>query len=646
MKKKGLIISTIVMMLVVVVAISTATYAWFQVSADAKISTLTVQTASSDGLQIAAMYDRGSGVAAASGDMTLNPGANKTWDGSANDYGADLVFATALSAAYGVTGNGLQANMYTAASQSVTAYATLPVTDDWFKTKVDPTTGEPSAEPEAIEQGIYQVYNFSVSFYTNAEGTQPAAGSNFNNGKYSGLDKDEDYVDGVYDLHYVVWYVLTNNGVNDPEAPAPNNVKYYVRALGYDNTKVTAGNAPTYLSNTDTIYYTDNAATVLVADEALKFAGGKYIGAVAGDLVGLYVRNVLFRQIMDEAEATALIGTAPATVFYTNSICTALANNDSVSAGVYTPGVVSDLVGLYYDTDPGWTADPDEVAINWSYEPNNNAINGTGNIPHHLILAKPNIEYFQLNFALRTQRAVPAGGGKTNTADIFFKKLSVMATGGMAASARIALFEYGTNAYNPAAGVSLKQVFVPFATSTEVDNSWSATPGNFANTDNQYNLVPDHVQCWKANGFAYNAAKMGAFDVAKVRESFNIARDASDVWQSAEFFNIDKNVDWNSASLYAESQDDLDGGGNKTKEMMSIGSFQTANAVKYYQLVIWFEGTDAQCKQLFAGSGVTVDIAFDFYQRWDPAATGGALEGNYYTNPANGFPQTTGFVAD
>lgn len=643
MKKKGLIISTIVMMLVVVVAISTATYAWFQVSADAKISTLTVQTASSDGLQIAAMYNRGAGVAPQSGDMTLDPGANKTWNGTANDYGADLVFATALSAAYGVSGNGLQANMYTAASQSVTAYATLPVTDDWFTTKVDPVTGEPSAAGDAIEQGIWQVYNFSVSFYTNAEGTQPAAGANFNNGKYSGLDKDEDYVDGSYDLHYVVWYVLTNNGVNDPEAPAPNNVKYFVRALGYDNTKVTAGNAPTYLLNTDTIYYTDNAATIVVEDEASKFAAGKYIGAVAGDLVGLYVRNVLFRQVVDAEEAEDVITADPATVFYTNSICTALANNDSVTDGVFSGVTYSDLVGLYYDTDPGWASDPSEVAINWTYEANNNAINGI--LPHNLILARPNIEYFQLNFALRTQRAVPAGGGRTNTADIFFKKLSVLATGGMAASARIALFEYANNQYDPTSGgVALKQIFVPFATSTEVDNSWSATVGNFANTDNMYNIVPDHVQCWKANGFAYNAAKMGAFNVAKVRESLNVARDAGGVWQSADFFNIDKNVDWNSLSLYANSQDDTDGAGNLTKQMLSIGSFQTANAVKYYQLVIWFEGTDAQCKQLFAGSGVTVDIAFDFYQRWTPDGT--LLANDYYTNAANGFPQQTTFVAD
>ena len=52
MKKKGLIISTVVMVVVLIASLTTATYAWFSTQAQAKITNISVTTASTEGLQI------------------------------------------------------------------------------------------------------------------------------------------------------------------------------------------------------------------------------------------------------------------------------------------------------------------------------------------------------------------------------------------------------------------------------------------------------------------------------------------------------------------------------------------------------------------------------------------------------------------
>ena len=53
MKKKGLIIATIVMVLVLAVSLTTATYAWFSSTGTVKVSSVTLNTNAAEGLQIA-----------------------------------------------------------------------------------------------------------------------------------------------------------------------------------------------------------------------------------------------------------------------------------------------------------------------------------------------------------------------------------------------------------------------------------------------------------------------------------------------------------------------------------------------------------------------------------------------------------------
>ena len=73
MKKKGLIISTIVMVVVLIASLTTATYAWFSTSASATISPMNIQTIASEGLQIGSVvYSESAVPAVYSGDLTLN----------------------------------------------------------------------------------------------------------------------------------------------------------------------------------------------------------------------------------------------------------------------------------------------------------------------------------------------------------------------------------------------------------------------------------------------------------------------------------------------------------------------------------------------------------------------------------------------
>jgi len=613
MKKKGLIISTIVMMLIVVVALSTATFAWFQVSADAKISTLTVQTASSDGLQIASIYDGipGDDKEAYSGEMYLTPD-NRYWvnqDALAteggNGFGSELIFETALSSAYGVTGNGLQANMYTAASRTTTAYATVVVDATWFDAWVN-SSGEPvdESDPDAIPYGVYFINGYNV-FYSNSTGTTPAAlGNLFEGGRYVG-DVGED--------GELARANLVTGGYT-----------YYVRLKGYRTTQVTSENAGEFLAVPTTLYYQDITGLTLVEDVADTFENGAYIAETpdASDIIDLYVRKVSSVRIITDAEAATSAEVA-GRVYYNDPLCTDMVDD---LPGVFSSGeyVGEDAEDEAYLIDKYYLEQTliDEIPTAWNYEANNSALT-TGLLPRYMILARPNIEYFQLNFALRSQRGIPRDGDRLGIADIFIKRLAVTASGGMAASARIALFEYGNTNYNPAGGVALKQVFFPFSTSN-YESSWEVTGA----LENTFRTAPTASQWYDGAGFAYNPTGASSFPADRIRQ-YQGSIYADSLWQTATFFDIDKNNVWADKALFNAAQ------ANPTTELLSIGAFSSANATKYYQLVIWFEGEDAQCAGGYAGSGVTVDIAFDFYQRW-------AGEDMDYS----GYPTGTSFVAD
>lgn len=87
MKKRGLIVSTIVMVVVLAIAVTTATYAWFSSTADAEVKNINVSTVAAEGLQIAVNAGSGTYVA---GEIDYTSGA---WSGSVAGFGSFVDFA-------------------------------------------------------------------------------------------------------------------------------------------------------------------------------------------------------------------------------------------------------------------------------------------------------------------------------------------------------------------------------------------------------------------------------------------------------------------------------------------------------------------------------------------------------------------------
>ena len=133
MKKKGMILATIVMVVVLVASLTTATYAWFTSTATATISQMNVTTSAAKGLQIAAVtYDNNNAPTAYNGTLSLDTTSHK-WVGSEqNGYGSELSLSPSvensqylLEAMYGASGDGK--NMFIQTDTAFLPSATNPM---------------------------------------------------------------------------------------------------------------------------------------------------------------------------------------------------------------------------------------------------------------------------------------------------------------------------------------------------------------------------------------------------------------------------------------------------------------------------------------------------------------------------------------
>lgn len=88
MKKKGLIISTVVMVVVLIASLTTATYAWFSAQAQATVDDLSITTTAAKGLQIAMTNKKNKVDDIVSGDLSF---ANNKWEGTTG-WGTSLGF--------------------------------------------------------------------------------------------------------------------------------------------------------------------------------------------------------------------------------------------------------------------------------------------------------------------------------------------------------------------------------------------------------------------------------------------------------------------------------------------------------------------------------------------------------------------------
>ncbi len=115
MKKKGLIISTVVMVVVLIASLTTATYAWFSVNPEATINDIVIETQASTGLEIAAYHIGENGIELYSGDVTLQGDINagRYWGATdAGDYGSSVAMTageaenTLIKNIYATSGDG------------------------------------------------------------------------------------------------------------------------------------------------------------------------------------------------------------------------------------------------------------------------------------------------------------------------------------------------------------------------------------------------------------------------------------------------------------------------------------------------------------------------------------------------------------
>ena len=101
MKKKGLIISTIVMVVVLIAALTTSTYAWFSSTGSVTVDSVTLQTVAAEGLQISVFSDV-TGEEYQSGTLSWDVGTSKIL-GDIKDWGNAISFTDPAATAHATT---------------------------------------------------------------------------------------------------------------------------------------------------------------------------------------------------------------------------------------------------------------------------------------------------------------------------------------------------------------------------------------------------------------------------------------------------------------------------------------------------------------------------------------------------------------
>lgn len=122
MKKKGLIISTVVMVVVLIASLTTATYAWFSSSATATVGQITMNVGASAQVQIGA----GTGTSATGyrfGDVAYKSNAWSTTDGTQGLGGTiNTALALNVTAGIGTSANGTSMDSSLVEKSDLTKY--------------------------------------------------------------------------------------------------------------------------------------------------------------------------------------------------------------------------------------------------------------------------------------------------------------------------------------------------------------------------------------------------------------------------------------------------------------------------------------------------------------------------------------------
>ncbi len=367
--------------------------------------------------------------------------------------------------------------------------------------------------------------------------------------------------------------------------------------------------------------------TAISAENWATAFGDPAVGTVEGLVTGSLAAKVMTTNIIIYIDAK---GMNILTGDLKNAENKTIANVSPQGAIVPLDGTTADMVKTaltaktYYvrsiakgGSDPSFTYT--ETPNDFHMEPNQQALDEATK-PLYLTAAKKNIDYFEMNFGLRAQNKASGDKKYVADADIFIKKLAVTASGGMAAASRIAIIPYTATAAPGTAltgtfDVAKAQYFSPFSKAqfgTEWTNDGTASVAYKSKKDGatMYTNKADAND----TGFAYVDTTDGTLTGVVVYNNESALLTATG-WGTATFFDIDKNTDWVGEKYQQYNDTTQTGTYNQVKSMQRIGSYNAANTYKYFKLVVWFEGEDAQCAQAYAGTGVSVELSFDYFQR-------------------------------
>ena len=275
MKKKGLIVATIVMVLVLAVSLTTATYAWFSTTASATVDDLAIKTQAADGLQIAMTNMQKSIADIHSGELTYNA-ETKKWTGAQTTWGSFLGFTDAQATSgtytdavtsYDGSGSGL-------ASQTGVFKKAASKTDGYVYYKFDMAIdGDPDVTPTAAANTVYYTFDTDTQKYTVVEGDLQA-----NTDYYTATEVA--YATGVYEAEYTY---ATEAGFYIPTG--------YTSAIEPTGYKVATPNKHYYafdmaITNTSAIYKL-GMGIVITPDKAGAAGDPTYPGMAAASRIEL-----------------------------------------------------------------------------------------------------------------------------------------------------------------------------------------------------------------------------------------------------------------------------------------------------------------------------------------------------------------------
>ena len=244
MKKKGLIISTVVMVVVLIASLTTATYAWFSAQAQATVDDLAIRTEAATGLQLAMTQNLGSTDNIFSGDLTYTAGQ---WGGN-EGWGTYLGFSSIE------VGNISHATTPLKANDKVQIFAGYTKATGTFSSTTDYYT----AAEKTVEDGasVVGLYTKSGDDYTPATGTKQASTTYF---EISLVSKPTQLL-GSYLVVKTTEKTLT---ADDAGFYQPTGYNSKVQPIGYK--KVSANEKGTY-------YYLTMAVSNLKAVGELGFS--------------------------------------------------------------------------------------------------------------------------------------------------------------------------------------------------------------------------------------------------------------------------------------------------------------------------------------------------------------------------------------